>query len=396
MNMRPLLATTLALAAALPVLAQATKPPAPAKPAPAKPAPVKPTVDQNKIDKAKQELRNIKEFKDAEARLKKGLKNIEAAKKEDSRLNKKGLPSTEDAEAKLERLKKSTSEDDIQELENLLKDNKPALEEELRKLKERARERMKKEVPAAPAPNPAPAPDPAPRGFDNAPAPTPLPMQKGPEFRLPLLTSDHAIKGPSHDPKNPDRLLPASDPRTRTYVLTGNVRLREPTLALDADEVDALFKQGEAPGSDGVKPKATPPSADPVNRQKSQEPPFERIIARGRVRVMFVDKTGHVQVARGGYMLYDGKTGVFTIKDWPEVEFGTKLFRGPSKSSVVRLSDFQDGNPAAQFDGFEAIDLERESTTDDMPKTPGKPVPAAGPTRADSSATAPAPSPKPR
>lgn len=387
MNMRPLLIITLALASALPLLAQATKP-VPAKPA--KPVtPAKPAVDKKLLDKAKQEFRNIKSLKDAEAAAKKAFKNNDAAKKEAERFDKEGLPSTEDAGAKLQRLKNSTSEDDIKELEALLKDNKPALEEELKKLKERARERMKKEGQPAPAPNPAPAPDPAPTGFDNVPAPTPLPLQKGPEFHPPPIKAERMIKGPSRDPKNPDRELPDSDPRTRTYVLTDNVTLRQPTMALDADEVDILFKAGQAPGSNDVM-KEKPPGVDPIGRSRKEGSNIERIVARGRVRLMFVDKNGLVQVGRGDYITYEERTGWFTINGWPEVEFDGKLFRGPSKDSVIRLNRLEQ----ADVRGCAFYFLDRALTADELPKTPEKPVPAAGPIRSDSSA--PAPSPKPR
>ena len=383
MNTPTLIIIILALAAALPLPAQEKKP---------TPAKTPAQVNADKLNKLKRDLRNKEEIKKAKAILDRALKKNDAAKGESARIEKdRPLPSVEDAQTKLDRLKKSTNESDLDELKNLLKDNKPALEEEMRKLKARVQEQMQKE--GKPRPAAAPEPDPAPGSFESIAAPMPLPRQGAPDFRPPALTSERMIKGSSRDPRNPDKELPDSDPRTRTYVLNGNVRLRRPDMAFDADEADILFNAGEAPGSSSEPKKAAPPSPDPVNRKKADGPPIERIIARGRVRVMFVDKTGHVQVARGGHMIYDGKSGVFTIKEWPEVEIGDKMFRGPAKSSVVRLSDWVGGNPAAQFDGFESVDLEREHTAADMPKSPDKPVPAAGPIRSSSS---PAPSPAPR
>ncbi len=377
-----------ALASALPLLAQEKKP-APANPV----TPAKPAADQKTIDKVKQEARNIKNLKDAEAAFKRAVKGTDAAKLETNRLNKGGLPSTEDAEAKLERLKKSTSEDDIKELENLLKDNKPALEEELKKFRDRLRDRTKKEGQPAPSPSPATAPDPAPAGFDSNPAPVPLPLQKGRKFDPPPIKADRMIKGPSRDPKNPDIVLPDSDQRTRTYVLTGKVTLRQPTMALDADEVDILFKAGQAPGSDTPAKKEPPPAADPIGRSKKQSSAIERIVARSRVRLMFVDKNGLVQVGRGDHVTYEESTGWFTIKGWPEVEFDGKLFRGPSKDSVIRIGSLEQ----ADVQGCAFYYLDRALTVEDFPKTPDKPVPAAGPIRSGTSAPpAPAPSPKPR
>ena len=327
--------------------------------------------------------------------MKKAIKNIEAAEKEDARFDKEGRPSTENAEAKLERLKNSTNEADLKEFESLLQElrqSKPAMEEELQKWKQRARERIKKEGTPAPSPNPAPAPDPVPGSFDNIPAPLPLPLQKGPEFRPPPIKADRMVKGPSRDPRNPDIDLPDSDQRTRTYVLSGGVTLRQPTMALDADEVDLLFKAGKAPGSGSAGKKGTPPGADPIGRSRKGDSDIERIVALGRARLMFVDKNGLVQVGRGDQITFEESSGWFSIKGWPEVEFDGKLFRGPSKDSVIRLSRLKE----ADVRGCALYSLDRTLAAEDLPKTPEKPVPAAGPIRADSSAPAPAPSPKPR
>jgi hypothetical protein len=380
MNLR--LLTVSLLAAALPLGAQEKKPPA------TKPATTQ--TDADKLNKLKQDLRNKDAVKKAKQIIEDAVKKDDAAKKEAARIEaERRVPDIEDAQAKLERLKKSSDDSAAEELKSLLKDNQPVLEEELRKLRARVQERIKTEGGPKPA-VPAPAPEPAPGSFDSELAPVPVPLQTAPDFQTAPLTADRIVSGPLRDPKNPARELPDSDPRTRTYVLTGNVRLRRPDMALDADEVTILFKQGATPSAlEGQPAKEMPPGVDPVNRKKADSAPFERIVARGRVRFMLVDKTGKVQVGRGGHLIFDEKSGWFVIKEWPEAEFGPALFRGPSKESIIRLSRVHGGDAS----GCAIFDLERELTPEDLPKTPDKPVPAAGPVRPRSSS---APSPAPR
>jgi hypothetical protein len=158
-------------------------------------------------------------------------------------------------------------------------------------------------------------------------------------------------------------------------VLNGNVRIRRPFFALDADEVDLLLKEGEEANFSGTD---KPPSADPSGRGRREGGPFERIVARGRVRVMFIDKSGRVQVGRGGSMIYEEKSGIFLIKEWPEAEIGNKLLRGPAKSSVIKLSDITAEDPNVELLGLKVETLENSLTPEDLPRTPERDVPPAG------------------
>jgi hypothetical protein len=153
-----------------------------------------------------------------------------------------------------------------------------------------------------------------------------------------------------------------------------------------------LFKEGQSPDIGEKKKPAAPaaPSADPVKRPTSSiDSSIERIVARGRVRIMVVDENGRVQVGRGGSMIYEAKSGSFLIKDWPEAQVGNRLFKGETKNAVIRLGKLED----ADFRGLDMTTLEQELTPEDLPKTPDKPVPAAGAVLPKPSA---APSPTPR
>jgi hypothetical protein len=369
--------------AALPLTAQEKKP-APAKPDRAAEA-------RAALNKAKQDARNKERLKDAEAAIKKALKNSEAAKEEIDRMKTKDdVPDGKDAKATIERLKNSVDKNDLKEFETLLKESTEAMKEEIKAYQEKRRQEGKTTLaPVAPSP----ASEPPPVSFDNVPAPAPMPLTKAPVFPAgPPVKAQHMIKGPARDPRNPDKVLPDSDPRTRTWVLTGKVHIRRPFMALDADEVDLLLYEGEQAGLSGGETKSAP-SADPIGRPKREGGPFERIVARGNVRVMFVDRNGMVKVGRGGSMIYEEKSGIFLIKEWPEAELGDKLLRGSSKDSVIKLSDLKSEDPAVDMAGLEAFTMERRLSADELPRTWEKEVPAAGPVKPKAGA---APSPAPR
>jgi len=338
-----------------------------------------------RLNKLKQDERNKELFKKAEAALKKAEKNNAAAKSEVERMTKTDeRPEEKEARAKLEKLKNSVDPEEMKEFERLLKESTESLKEEFKNYREK--QRNERPAPAVPSV----APDPAPVNFESVPGPVPLAMLKGPAFPVsPPVKADRMIKGPSRDPRNPDKVLPDSDPRTRTLVLNGNVHIRRPMMALDADEVDLLLKEGE----DSSIVSGGAPNADPNGRARREGGPFERIVARGRVRVMFVDSNGTVKVGRGGSMIYEEKTGIFVIKEWPEAEVGDKLIRGSSKGSVIKLSDLKSEDPAVDGEGLELFTLERKLSAEELPRTPDQPVPAAGPVKPKAGS---APSPAPR
>jgi hypothetical protein len=341
---------------------------------------------RDKLNKLKQDERARDLIKKAEAALKKADKNSSAAKAEVERMTKKDeLPEEKEARLKLEKLKDSVDQKDMEEFERVFKEASETLREEYKTYREK--QRSEKPSPAVPAP----APDPAPVSFDHVPAPAPAPLLKPPAFPVsPMVTADNGIIPGERDPRHPEVVLPPKDPRRRTWVLTGNVRIRRPFFALDADEVDLLLKEGEAANFNGTD---KPPSPDPSGRAKREGGPFERIVARGRVRVMFIDKTGRVQVGRGGAMIYEEKSGIFLIKEWPEAEIGNKLLRGPAKSSVIKLSDITAEDPNVELLGLKVETLENALLPEDLPRTPEKDVPPAGAVKPRPGA---APSPAPR
>jgi beta-lactamase regulating signal transducer with metallopeptidase domain len=187
-------------------------------------------------------------------------------------------------------------------------------------------------------------------------------VQPTPGLAAPLVSADQIVKGPVQDPKDPAKKLPASDPRTRTTTFSGNVRLRLPTMALDADEMDVVLKEGAV-----------------AQGEQAALSAFESITAKGRVRAMLVNEKSQASAAGGGHLHYDGKTGMLTLKDWPEMRVGNKLVTGRTAEAQFKLNlgDFPD--PSVDLKDTLMVTQDRKLTAEDMPRTADKPVPPVNP-----------------
>jgi hypothetical protein len=343
--------------------------------------------EQSKLNELKEDARNNETFKKAAAKIQKGAQDNSAVKKEVERAAKSKLvPSADEGKAKLEDLKKKLDKKDLKEIENMVKDG---AKEGIKALRDRNK---KDETQDTPPESPVTEADTPPGSFDNnSKKEETLPVRKPPVFQVAPLTADMMISGMGKDPKNPSVDLPKSDPRTRTFVLTGNARLRRPDVVVDADEVELLLKERRVAGK---KNGAPAPTADPVKpgAGAKKDAPIESLVARGRVRFMIVNKDGHVQAGRCGTLIYEEKTGLFILKDWPEAEAEGYLIRGPKKDSVIRLSRTEQADAA----GCTLLPLDRDLSAADLPKDAETPVPPARPLRAGSTPPASAPAPAPR
>jgi hypothetical protein len=364
MNIRPL--PLLFLLACAPLAAQESKPPAAGK---------KPSVskeDKAKVNAELKKLKNKEEFKKASDLVDKVLERNKGAEKELQRIKESGTDLTkQDAEKLLDkRQEEMLTPAEKEEWKKLLDAAGGDLKAAAREWREKERAKQGKT-----APNPLPEPEaPRPEAFENLPPPAPLAPMRAVQFTEAPMRADTIIKGPERDPRNPDIELPETDLRRRTWIAQGDIRmrLRAQQLALDADEVTLIWK----PGSAGFGTREKPKAAGPLRKDR-KEPPFERLFAKGRVRLMFVDDFGHVQVGRAGSMIYDQKSGEFILKDSPELQIDNQLILAANKSGVLRMGTrLRDG---IWDGGIKVIPLESTLSEADFPSSLATPVPDAGP-----------------
>jgi hypothetical protein len=354
--------------------------------------------EQSALNALKQDGRSKDGLKKAMEMVEEAAGRNEAVRKETERLvgeKKQGLPDLKGVKD-LEGLKKAAGElkkgqdgGSLDALKDVAREAREAMGEDAKDALRTVKDKVMKKKDGTPAVTAAPT---RPATFAGVPGPAPLnPNRKVNMAVSSVIDADEMIKPPARDPANPDKALPPGDPRTRTYILRGNAKVRGKSFAADGDEIEILYDESHAGDPTGGMAKSSgksgkPKTVDPVStaggtpaegKPKTQESPFERIIIRGRARIMAVGKDGEVQVGRAGYMVYEKKTGLFFLREWPEAQTGDKCFAAESKESVIMLSQTEE----VQFKNCTMLPVERSIGADEFPKSLDKPVPATTPDR---------------
>lgn len=355
-------------------------------PAPAADAPKPPVhkADQSALNRLKQDDRSKKQLSDAVEKLREAAKRNEAADKEIKRINAKDLK--DDPGKVIQSMKDKLDPAALKELQEKAKELAESeegkkLAEELKKKASAAASKTKSSPPTTTPPEKF-----GPSTFDQVPAPVPVvavpPATKEKTPRS-IVDGDTIILPPTQDPSNPERTLPPSDPRSRTYVIIGNAQVKTPNMVLDGDRIEVLASPeggaegiGGLPGKKPVKP-AKANAVDPVQPGAGASPddkkaaPFDRVIATGRVNIVRM-VNGKTQSGKGGSMIYDRKTDEMILTDWPEAQEGDQIIVGTRKDARIILVP----KGRTRFEGCTLRDLGDGKTA----STP--PPPAAAPPRA--------------
>ncbi len=225
-----------------------------------------------------------------------------------------------------------------------------------------------------------PAP-PAGRTFAEMAPPTILQTPPEPTTRsAPLLDGDR-INLPAFtlDGKGSD------DIRARTYVINGNCRVRQTTMALDCDDLTVILKENADEGKPAGKGKPDPLSASAAAPPDDNQ--FERIDARGKVRLIFINGETII-IARGGSMIYEDRTGMFVLTGWPEFQRGEHCFIADRADAVLKLykNGFKPGATGTakeewrpENEGMSYRRSSRNPTAADVPNGTGQLVPTPSP-----------------
>lgn len=359
-------------------------------------------LDERSQSKLQETLRQLEEV----------ARKYEASEREAKRLNGAALKDLKDvkdpkeAKEKLEKLKDSLEPEDRSAVEDLVKELKKTEEELKEEAKKKIAEEKKKaaernaSAKAKPRPEPSdPVQKPAVTFDQVPPAPTPKAPSAGEQLKgrkvikpNEFIRAREIIAPGNRDPKNPDRVLPESDPRTRTYYLKGNVQVRTENFAQDSDELIIILPPGSSglsgvSGEDGeaaARPAPKAKKGDPVRNSAGpideDGPQVERMIATGNVKVIRRDANGAIQTGAGGVMIYDGKTGDVLIKDWPEAQDGKAAFLPTRQSSEIimnknkgMVSKWCDVVPINEAKGR----AKKLPTENSGPTLPARPAPAA-------------------
>lgn len=188
------------------------------------------------------------------------------------------------------------------------------------------------EPPATPA-APAPMASPSTPVAEAPPAPSAGPQPK-PLQPLNLDEAPTATKGQIVITAQKTAFFDAN----RGYgIYVGDVKARHPQMYIECEELEIFMTQQEG-GMLGGPKKAPSKDADIVAAKKDDGPPIEKADARGpMVTVEKVSDLGELQVGHCKHLIYDGKTQVTTLLDWPQVQAGNKLHKATEPGCVMKI-----------------------------------------------------------
>ena len=382
--MKPIFPRVLPLWTGLLWLGAATAPAQVPKPAADAPKPPVHKPEQSVLNRLKQDERSKKQIGDSAEKLREAAKHTETAEKELKRINSKDLK--EDPGNVIESMKDKLDPAALKELQEKAKevldseDGKKLIEE----VKKKANSSKPKTATTTPPGKFGPS------TFDQVPLPVPavtdVPQAK-PRTPGAVVNGDSIIFPFSHDPANPERALPASDPRSRTYVIVGSAQVKTASLVLDADRIECITSQesgAEGIGGLGASPKKNPAKSktkaiDPViagagaaAKDEEKADPFDMIIATGRVNIVRIDK-GKVVTGKGGSMIYSKKTGEMILTDWPEAKDGKNVLVARQKNAKIVL--VPKGQPYSEGCQLVTVDEAKSSEAAAKPAAPPRAQP---------------------
>ena len=171
-------------------------------------------------------------------------------------------------------------------------------------------------------------------------------------------------------------------------IFHGKVRLRSPTMDIDCDELEVLFKEGQLPTADtdakpplAPKPAAPTPQLDPTKPNQpspksndtansEESAPIEKAWARGNGKgtVVITKRGPKPSVCHCGEAIYDDKAGTMIMKVFPEAEQnGTRLV-GQERTDVITM------DRAGNLDGKGNIRTTATPASKTAPAAPNKPT----------------------
>ena len=125
-------------------------------------------------------------------------------------------------------------------------------------------------------------------------------------------------------------------------VYTGDVRARHPRMYIECEELELYMTKQEGGVLGAPKPKKPAPSvrdADilaPPKKAENAGPPIDKADARGpMVTVEKISDDGELQIGHCKHLIYDGKTELTTLLEWPQVQAGNQLHKATEAGCIM-------------------------------------------------------------
>lgn len=135
------------------------------------------------------------------------------------------------------------------------------------------------------------------------------------------------------------------DSGTRVLIYTGNVRARHPQFYIECEELIVHLEQEAQATDKAAKPAPKPSTIDPIMAGKKGQPEkrqstVKKAIASGpMVRIEKANPSGELQRAFCRNAVYEGSTGIITMRDNPQVQTGNVMQMAITPDTVMTFDE---------------------------------------------------------
>lgn len=194
--------------------------------------------------------------------------------------------------------------------------------------------------PAAADTPPASAPAPAPMV---AVVETPPPPPSGPQPKpLQPLNLDEAPKATKGQIDITAQKSAFFDANSNYGIYTGDVKARSSQMYIECEELELFMAKQGGSVLGSPKPKKTGPAAKDADilaapkKAANTDPPIDKAEARGpMVTIEKMSEDGELQIGHCKHLIYDGKTKLTTLLEWPQVQAGNQLHKATEAGCIM-------------------------------------------------------------
>lgn len=189
------------------------------------------------------------------------------------------------------------------------------------------------------------------------PATAPVPVAAAPS--IPVVEAPPPPVGPQPQPLQPLNLDEAPkatkgmiditaqknsyfDANTNYAIFTGDVKVRHPQMYIECEELELFMAKQEGGALGATKPKKPVPASKdsdilaPSKKPANTDPPIDKADARGpMVTIEKISEDGELQIGHCKHLIYDGKTKLTTLLEWPQVQAGNQLHKATEAGCIM-------------------------------------------------------------
>lgn len=163
-------------------------------------------------------------------------------------------------------------------------------------------------------------------------------------------------------------------------IYTGDVKARNSQMYIECEELELFMTKQEGSVLGAPKPKKTGPAAKDADilaapkKAAAADPPIDKADARGpMVTIEKISEDGELQIGHCKHLIYDGKTKLTTLLEWPQVQSGNRLHKATEAGCVMIIDKT---GKLTTNGGHETIVLQGDEATPRSRTGPASSVPA--------------------